>query len=462
MTQTKTIINTTVKKIIGDTITPISVYLTIRDKFTNSLLLESSDSNSKNGSYSYICFNEMSQFSCKNNLITIGNLNQNKNEFISNNPIYELKNYIKSFETIENNYSFTTNGLFGYVSYNSVKYFDNIPLQDSEDFPEIQYAFYKNIIVLNHFTNEAYLICNSIDENNNINEIETIVNNIKAPNYKFDLIDNEETNIGDKEFLKLISKAQDHCKKGDVFQLVLSRQFNQKFKGDEFNVYRALRAINPSPYLFYFDYGNYKLFGSSPETQLKIENNIASINPIAGTYKRTGNDALDLKLAKKLSEDPKECAEHNMLVDLARNDLSRFAYPVQVKKYKEIEVFSHVIHLVSEVEGEIENSEDTLNMISSTFPAGTLSGAPKIKAMEIINSLETQNRNFYGGCIGILELNGNFNSAIFIRSFVSHNNTLFYQAGAGVVEKSVPERELQEVNNKLAALKKAIQLATNI
>jgi anthranilate synthase component 1 len=260
----------------------------------------------------------------------------------------------------------------------------------------------------------------------------------------------------------MVEKGKQHCFRGDVFQVVLSRAFHQQFKGDEFNVYRALRSINPSPYLFFFDYGDYKLMGSSPEAQLIIKEGKATIHPIAGTFRRTGNDEQDRELAAQLLEDPKENAEHVMLVDLARNDLSRLATNVEVESYRKIQYYSHVIHLVSEVTGKIQEGLNPFSLLAATFPAGTLSGAPKYRAMQIIDQYEPTARGFYGGCIGAVSFNGDFNHAIMIRSILSKSNTLYYQAGAGVVAKSVASSELEEVNNKLNALKQAIALAQNI
>jgi anthranilate synthase component 1 len=277
--------------------------------------------------------------------------------------------------------------------------------------------------------------------------------------YKFETVGEESSNCTDEYFKNNVAKAKQHCKRGDVFQLVLSRQFQQKYSGDEFNVYRALRSINPSPYLFYFDYGSFKIFGSSPEAQIVIKDDKAIIYPIAGTFKRTGNDQADAELAQKLSDDEKETSEHVMLVDLARNDLSRNGSDVEVETFKEVQYFSHVIHLVSKVVGNLEEGTNTIQMVADTFPAGTLSGAPKHKAMELIDKYENTKRAYYGGAIGFLGFNGEFNHAIMIRSFLSKNNTLYYQAGAGVVAKSKEENELQEVNNKLAALRTAIKQA---
>ena len=244
--------------------------------------------------------------------------------------------------------------------------------------------------------------------------------------------------------------------------MVLSRRFSQDFKGDEFNVYRALRSINPSPYLFYYDYSTYRIFGSSPEAQMVVHEGIAEIHPIAGTFRRTGDDIKDQELAIKLLEDPKENAEHIMLVDLARNDLSKNCHEVKVTNYKEVQFFSHVIHLVSKVTGAINAGVSGYQIFADTFPAGTLSGAPKYRALQLIDEYEPTTRSFYGGGLGMIKLNGDLNHAIIIRSFLSKNNKLYYQAGAGIVIDSNPESELQEVHNKLAALKKALEMSESL
>jgi len=454
------------KKILADTFTPVNVYLKLRDKYPNSILLESSDYHSKNNSFSYICCNPIATF-----LITNSNcVKTYPDESVVNEVVYKnatnlLGDFSKQFITDKNDFKFISNGLFGYISYDAIKYFDTIEIRKKENsvsIPEIQYAIYQNIIAINHYNNEAYIFCNSYDDSNNINEIEQILNVKNIPTYSFSTVNNEISNISDQDFLNNVAIAKQHCKLGNVFQLVLSKRFSQEFKGDEFNVYRALRNINPSPYLFYFDYGDFKIFGSSPEAQLVVKNNIAEIHPIAGTFKRTGNDLKDAELAIELSNDPKENSEHVMLVDLARNDLSKHCSNVEIDKYKEIQYFSHVIHLVSKVTGNIKKSSNTLDLVSSTFPAGTLSGAPKYKALQLIEEIEKTNRSFYGGAIGFMDFNGNFNHAITIRSFLSKNHNLYYQAGAGIVNSSIPENELQEVYNKIEALKKALTLAQNI
>ncbi len=453
------------KQQLADTVTPVSLYLRTRDKYANSLLLESSDYHSKENSYSFLCIEPLITIKADENDIsfsykkveldrkTIGRNFYTQFDSYSNLIDVDCSSEIKLF-----------NGLYGYTTFDAVQYFETIQFDSKKSpsaIPMLQYSFFRFIVAINHFKNELILIENiPKGENSRLSEIQNLVNSQSFAKYQFNFEGSETSNITDEEFKQNVAKAKEHCKRGDVFQLVLSRQFQQQFKGDEFNVYRALRSINPSPYLFYFDYGSFKLMGSSPEAQIKINQAEAIINPIAGTFRRTGDDEKDRELAKELANDPKENAEHVMLVDLARNDLSKHATNVTVETYKEVQYFSHVIHLVSTVTGKITGNP--IEIIGDTFPAGTLSGAPKYKAMELIDAYENQTRGFYGGCVGFIGLNGNVNQAIAIRSFVSKNNTLYYQAGAGIVINSKEENELQEVNNKLAALKKALVLAEEI
>jgi len=463
----KYLLKTYSKKFLVDTITPVSVYLRIRDKFHNSLLLESSDYNSNNNSFSYICFNQIAKFEVFNNEI-IKQFPDNievRDSCTKDNILKELETFINSFEINKDDLPFINNGLFGFTAYDAVQYFEDIKItkkNNSISIPEMYYGIYKNIIAIDHFKNIAYIFCHSEDTTNNIDEIYQIIKFSDFNNFKFRSVEKVKSNLSDKEFINHVTKAKKHCKRGDVFQLVLSRRFSQKFSGDDFNVYRALRSINPSPYLFYFDYGNFKIFGSSPEAQLVIKNKYAEIHPIAGTFKRTGDDTKDKLLAEKLMNDPKEVSEHVMLVDLARNDLSRNCRDVKVNKFKEIQFFSHVIHLVSKVTGQLEDNTKNLNIIADTFPAGTLSGAPKHMAMSLIEKYEKTNRGYYGGAIGFLDFQGNFNHAIMIRTFLSKNNCLHWQAGAGIVDKSNNINELNEVYNKLNALTKSIEMANNI
>ncbi|MVO10672.1 anthranilate synthase component I family protein [Flavobacterium sp. TP390] len=456
------------KQILADTITPVSVYLKIRDKFPNSILLESSDYHGNDNSFSYICFNPIASIKVENQKIET-QFPDGYSEIIpiddSVKVADEIEQFSKRFITEETNFKFITQGLFGYIAYDAIPYFESIKIKSKSlenKIPEIYYAVYQNIIAINHFKNEAYLFCHSYNDVSNIAEIEQLLQAKNFASFSFTKSGNVISNLTDTDFKEYVAKAKKHCQRGDVFQLVLSRRFSQAFKGDEFNVYRALRSINPSPYLFYFDYGNFKIFGSSPEAQLVIKNDLAEIHPIAGTFKRTGDDEKDAQLAKKLTEDTKENSEHVMLVDLARNDLSRSCEEVTVEKYKEVQFFSHVIHLVSKVTGKLKPNHPFMELVAKTFPAGTLSGAPKYKAMELIESIEKTNRSFYGGAIGFMDFKGNFNHAIMIRSFLSKNHSLYFQAGAGIVSDSSEENETQEVYNKLNALQKALDVAENI
>lgn len=461
-------IHTNYKSVLADTITPVSVYLKIRDRFPNSILLESSDYHASDNSFSYICCNPLASIKIQNeNLICNYPDNTSNSKSITNEikVADEITSFINLFETNGPNLKFAYNGLFGFTGYDSVRYFEKIDLAQKDksiEIPDLFYAVYQNIIAINHFKNEAYIFCHSLDNSNNIDEIEQLLQVKNFASFSFTKEGDPISNLTDDEFKSQVSMAKNHCHRGDVFQLVLSRRFSQKFKGDEFNVYRALRSINPSPYLFFFDYGDFKIFGSSPEAHLVVSNGNAEIHPIAGTFKRTGNDENDAILAKKLTEDVKENSEHVMLVDLARNDLSRNCNQVVVEKYKEIQFFSHVIHLVSKVTGKLKPETNTMNIVASTFPAGTLSGAPKHKAMQLIEKIEKTNRKFYGGAIGFIDFNGNFNHAILIRSFLSQNHQLHYQAGAGIVESSSEELETQEVYNKLNALTQALVVAEQI
>ncbi|WP_138995296.1 anthranilate synthase component I family protein [Larkinella sp. C7] len=462
------------RKMLADTLTPVSIYLRLRDKFVNSILLESSDYHGNDNSYSYICFDPVAKFEFDGNTIQIDYPNAtSKSVEISPNDdlLTEIEEFRAGFQYQKFPFPFITNGLFGHIGYNAVQFFEDISLKADgaeNDVPLVVYQAFRYVIAINHFKDELYLFEHSYLEEgqepalHNLDSIETFIKSRNFPSYSFQTTQDEQSNFTDDQFLEIIQKGIDHCHRGDVFQIVLSRKFSTAFRGDEFNVYRALRSLNPSPYLFYFDYGNYKLFGSSPEAQIVIKGQNAIIYPIAGTFRRTGNDVADAELAQKLHNDPKETAEHVMLVDLARNDLSRNCKTVKVETFKEVQYYSHVIHLVSKVVGELDENTKPLRIVGETFPAGTLSGAPKHMAMQLIDRYEKTSRGFYGGCIGFMDFSGDFNQAIMIRTFLSKNNTLHYQAGAGVVAKSNPESELQEVHNKLMALRTAMKQAETI
>jgi len=457
------------KKLLADTLTPVSIYLRLRDRYPNSLLLESSDYHTSDNSFSYICCNPIASIEIRNDEI-IKSFPDGSIEKIAISPYLdvpaELHAFSNAFQTPDTEaYKFINKGLFGYMSYDMVRYFEQLDLRKKPgnlNIPDAHYAVYQNIIAINHFNNEAYLFAHCYGSEPNLDEIERFLNTKTLVEYPFHIEGNLSSNMEDDTFKELVKVCKQHCARGDVFQIVPSKRFQQQFTGDEFNVYRALRSVNPSPYLFYFDYGNFKIFGSSPEAQLIVKEGQAEIHPIAGTFKRTGNDEQDAALAKALAEDPKENSEHVMLVDLARNDLSRNGSDVKVDTYKEVQFFSHVIHLVSKVTAKVHEGHSTLQIVADTFPAGTLSGAPKHKAMQLLEHYEPINRDFYGGAIGFMDFKGNFNHAIIIRSFLSKDHTLHFQAGAGIVADSDPQKELQEVYNKLGALTKALKLAENL
>ena len=464
-------LKTTVKSTLSDLFTPIGIYLRLRDQFRDTILLESAGNQNTDNNFSFIAVNAIAGIEIKNYteaqikfpLESPETLN------IENEKLTDLlQNFSKVFECELANHEIakSAQGLFGYTSYDAIPFFENIKfkeLSEENRIPILRYRLYQYVIAINHHNDEMFLIENKIEGlKSEAATIENLIQQKNAPVFPFQKTGSEESNLTDEEYRNGVETAKKHCFRGDVFQLVLSRRFQQKFIGDEFNVYRALRNINPSPYLFFFDYGDYKLMGSSPESQLIIKDQKAVIHPIAGTFRRTGNIGEDLKSAEELRKDPKENAEHTMLVDLARNDLSIIGKNTTVSKLKEIQFFSHVIHMVSEVTADVSEDQNPYEMIATTFPQGTLSGAPKYRAMQLIDDYEKTSRSFYGGSIGFVGFDGSCNQAIMIRTFLSKNNTLFYQAGAGIVAKSSSENELQEVNNKLGALKKAILKAEKL
>jgi anthranilate synthase component 1 len=456
------------KKRLADTTTPVSIYLRLRDVFPNTILLESSDYHSRENATSYVCAEPVAGIILKEDKLQLyfpDGTKEDKTDFVLADEIAEFK---RRFAVNQSTDKHISSGLFGYFTWNAVQHFEDISFTsatpDDEQIPLMQYHVYRYIIAIDHFKNEVTLVKNVFneDQDSDLSKMEYIIQNKNYPEYNFKINGDEKSNLTDEGFMSIVDQMKKHIYRGDVFQIVPSRAFNQGFLGDEFNVYRCLRSINPSPYLFYFDYGSFKLFGSSPEAQITIHHNIANIFPIAGTFKRTGNDEEDVALAKKLEEDPKESAEHVMLVDLARNDLSRHCNNVEVKSFKEVQYYSHLIHLVSKVSGNLQKDVSAFKVVADTYPAGTLSGAPKYKAMQLIDQYEQLGRNFYAGAIGYMGFDEDFNHAIMIRTFMSKNNKLHYRAGAGIVADSVPENELNEVNNKIAALRKAILMAEEI
>ena len=456
---------TTSQTILADLYTPVGVYMRLRDLYPQSALMESSDYHDASNSRSFIGINPIASVAIGHGLATISYPDGSQQEhqitkdYQSDKAIHEL---IDCIQVSGDDASVC--GLFGYTSFNAVRYFEDIAVKDEtqeqNDAPDLLYILYKVVIVFDHHNNMLRIV--TLGDAADIDSVLKAMNrgNVKA--YDFHPVGDVRSTLTDEEHKANIRKGIAHCLRGDVFQIVLSRRFIQRYEGDDFKLYRALRSINPSPYLFYFDFGGFRIFGSSPETHCRIEGRKAYIDPIAGTTKRTGDAEADRRGAEFLRNDPKENAEHVMLVDLARNDLSRNCHHVKVDYYKDIQYYSHVIHLVSRVSGELDADKDPVKAFIDTFPAGTLSGAPKVRAMQLISEYEPHNRGAYGGCIGIIGLDGSLNQAITIRTFVSRNGELWFQAGGGIVAKSNEDYELQEVNNKLGALRKAIQKAEQL
>lgn len=462
-------IHTHTKQILADTKTPVGLYLALRDKYLYPLLLESSSYNSKDGHYSYICLAPIASVSLQDQVLTteiVGHCTASERIGYTKEVLLSRLRRFKEqfcFDTLPLPFCYA--GLFGYTGYDIIPYAEEISLKkEAKAFgiPELQYFVYGLILVFDHNTNSLSVVSHALSEEQSKEQLLAVTEQIRIASvneFAFQLVNEPASSLTDDAYKALAEKAKAHCRLGDVFQMVVSRRFSQEFTGDDFNVYRALKNINPSPYLFYFDLGNFRIFGSSPEAQLVIGKTKTEIHPIAGTYKRTGNDALDLEKAKELLADPKENAEHNMLVDLARNDLSKFCSNVGIDLYKQTQFYSHVIHLVSTVSGERKEHYDPFDILLGTFPAGTLSGAPKYKALQLIDHYENQAREFYGGCIGFISHDNQLNHAIMIRTFLSRNNVLHYQAGAGIVVNSCAESELHEINHKISALRNAMKQA---
>lgn len=459
---------TAARQILGDLYTPVSTYLKVRDLYPQSALMESSDYHSHDNSRSFIALNPMASIAIGHGVSTM-RFPDGTQTVRDINDSYRteqaLRDFISRFDVEGEQKAYC--GLYGYTSFNAVRYFEHIDIKDAtqeqNDAPDLLYILYKTVIVFDHFNNTMTLTELTEDSGTDtLDELEKIIHNHNFSTYSFHPVGEATSTLTDEEHKANIRRGIAHCLRGDVFQVVLSRRFVQHYEGDDFKLYRALRSINPSPYLFYFDFGGFRIFGSSPETHCRIDGRQAYIDPIAGTTKRTGDPATDARNAQYLRNNPKENAEHVMLVDLARNDLSRNCHNVRVEFYKDMQYYSHVIHLVSRVSGTLDEGADPLKTFVDTFPAGTLSGAPKVRAMQIISELEPHNRGAYGGCIGFIGLDGSLNQAITIRTFVSRNNELWFQAGGGIVAQSDENYELQEVNNKLGALRRAILMAESM
>lgn len=455
---------------LADLFTPVSVYMRLRDTSPQSVLLECSDYHDRASSRSFVCINPIGGVSVRRGKVERA-YPDGTSDTAEISPEYTCGMAINDFLSafgVSGDLSRWC-GLYGYTSFNAVRYLENIDVKDNgadnNDAPDICYQLFRDVIVFDHFDGKMTLVTLAEDGEDVSGRMDRLMLKLARGNvnvYPFSRVGGVTSPLTDAQHKANIRRGIAHCMRGDVFQVVLSRRFVQKYDGDDFALYRALRSINPSPYLFYFDFGGFRLLGSSPETHCRVENRRAFIDPIAGTTRRTGDSLADKKAAEALKNDPKENAEHVMLVDLARNDLSRNCHDVRVDLYKDVQYYSHVIHLVSRVSGELDDGADPVKAFMDTFPAGTLSGAPKVRAMQIISELEPHCRGAYGGCVGYIGLSGEMNQAITIRTFVSRNGELWMQAGGGIVAASDEECELQEVNNKLGALRKAVEMAERI
>ena len=455
---------------LADLFTPVSVYMRLRDTSPQSVLLECSDYHDRASSRSFVCINPIGGVSVRRGKVE-RTYPDGTSDTAEISPEYTCGMAINDFLSafgVSGDLSRWC-GLYGYTSFNAVRHLENIDVKDNgagnNDAPDICYQLFRDVIVFDHFDGKMTLVTLAEDGEDVSGRMDRLMLKLARGNvnvYPFSRVGGVTSPLTDAQHKDNIRRGIVHCMRGDVFQVVLSRRFVQKYEGDDFALYRALRSINPSPYLFYFDFGGFRLLGSSPETHCRVENRRAFIDPIAGTTRRTGDSLADKKAAEALKNDPKENAEHVMLVDLARNDLSRNCHDVRVDLYKDVQYYSHVIHLVSRVSGELDDGADPVKAFMDTFPAGTLSGAPKVRAMQIISELESHCRGAYGGCVGYIGLSGELNQAITIRTFVSRNGELWMQAGGGIVAASDEERELQEVNNKLGALRKAVEMAERI
>lgn len=453
------------RTIPADLQTPVGIYLKIRDLYPQSVLLESSDYHTSQNSFSFVGVEPIASFVVGGEAITT-TYPDGKREKKAVGPDTdvpaELSAYIGRFSAGENPTGI--NGFFGYTAYDAVRYFEKVNIQPKEGefaaLPDIMQVLFRFTIVVNHFKNTLTIVENLLPgQESRMDELVGVLDNHNVAQYSFEPVGEVGSSITDEQYMDMVRRGIGHAYRGDTFQIVPSRRFSREFRGDEFNVYRALRSINPSPYLFYFDFGAFRIFGSSPETHLRIEGGKAYIDPIAGTFRRTGDDEADKELAQRLLRDEKENAEHVMLVDLARNDLGRNCTNVHLEFYRQVQFYSHVIHMVSRVAADVEPGADTIRIFADTFPAGTLSGAPKVRAVDLIDEMEPHSRGIYGGSIGYIGLDGQLNQAITIRSFLSMGQRLYCQGGAGIVAHSEPANELDEVNNKLGALIKAMDFA---
>jgi len=458
------------QEMLSDFRTPVEVMRALMNIDEHCFMLESADSSKKWGRYTFLGFDPTIGITLLNSEMVIGD-----KKITTNDPNTEIRKLLKDYRSprIEGFPPFT-GGLVGYFSYDYLKYSEpilNLNAKDTEGFKDVDLLLFDKLIVFDNFTQKLMLIYNIRLDDPAVNyekakhELLSITELVKygkpRPNLHGKLYSSLKPYFEKEEFCEMVEKAKHHIREGDIFQIVLSNRMEADFEGSLLNTYRVLRSLNPSPYMFYFSGTDMEVAGSSPETLVKLQDGILHTFPLAGTRPRGKTDEEDLRLEKELLADPKELAEHNMLVDLGRNDLGKISKfgTVSLEKYHEVERYSHVMHIGSTVRGEIRDDCDAMDAISAILPAGTLSGAPKIRACQIINDLENNKRGIYGGGIGYIDFSGNLDLCIAIRLAYKKNNKVFVRSGAGIVADSVPEKEYQETLDKAAAVIKAIKAA---
>lgn len=457
-------------EILSDIKTPIEVLRILKNVSNHCYLLESVSDHEKWGRYTFLGYDPKLEITCQNGHMKVGALS-----FDTTEPGKYIRQVIEEHKSPRFPYlpSFT-GGLVGYFSYDYLKYAEpslNLNAADTEGFKDVDLMLFDKVIAFDNFRQKIVLIVNiNLDDpeteyNRAVLELRNLAGLIKSGTPMQDKPGRCTTDFKPlfqkEEYCDMVERAKHHIKEGDIFQIVLSNRLEAGFEGSLLNTYRVLRTLNPSPYMFYFSSSDIEVAGASPETLVKLENNTLHTFPLAGTRPRGKNEEEDIALEKELLADPKELAEHNMLVDLGRNDIGKISKfgTVEVEKYLSIERYSHVMHIGSTVKGEIRENEDALSAIDAVLPAGTLSGAPKIKACQLINDLENNKRGIYGGAIGYLDFTGNLDTCIAIRIAYKKNNKVFIRSGAGIVADSVPDKEYQECLNKAAAVMNALKLA---
>jgi len=467
------------REILADFETPLTAFTQI-DKGNFSFLLESVEGGERIGRYSFLGSKPSVVFMSKGRDITILEHGKERNFKTREDPLSEIRNMMARFTFVPvKGLPRFTGGLVGYMGYNMVSFFEKIPDTNRDDLniPDSLYVLTDTILIFDHVDRKIKVVSNafvdgspSVAYDEAIRKIDRIVNSlIKAKKGPPDAVELKKrktrikfkSNLTKHQFMRIVKKAKEYIKAGDIIQVVLSQRLKTRIKAKPFDIYRSLRSINPSPYMFYLKFGKLKLIGSSPEIMVRCEEKKVELRPIAGTRRRGRNEKEDERLSGELLRDPKERAEHVMLVDLGRNDIGRVCKfdTIKVSEFMVIEKYSHVMHIVSDVSGRLKSGKNIFDVVKASFPAGTVTGAPKIRAMEIIDELENAKRGVYAGSVGYFSFSGNLDTCIAIRTILVNGNKAYIQAGAGIVADSRPEKEYTETLNKARAMIKAIEQA---